>query len=270
MPPVPHADPRPSQLRPVPPVVAAPRRTVRRLTRRSPVMTVPFMPCALPPADAMLTHRRCNSGGTPRIHPVVEDSVSQPTVTWSTERGRIDRKPRGTADGRFHEGGTKRGDHRSVVGAEPRPGNSEGDTSGGTSFLKDHPQAGVRRNPAPQQQVVDALGPAGLDRFPAEHIHHRLLEGGRDVGVAIGSPCPLAQLDLAGDRGLQAGEREVEPMVLEVALPRSGPSGSRSTRRSPPAANRSRCGPPGKGSPRRRPTLSKASPAASSMVAPSA
>ena len=54
-----------------------------------------------------------------------------------------------------------------------------------------------------------------------------------------------------------------------MSRPGSARAGSRSRRRLPSRATRSTCGPPGNGRPRTRATLSKASPAASSIEAPS-
>ena len=102
-----------------------------------------------------------------------------------------------------------------------------------------------------------------------EHVADRLLEARRDVGDRHRLAGALAGLDPAGDRGLEAGEREVEAVPLEVARARSARAGSRSSTLTPSRAARSMCGPPGNGSPSSRATLSKASPAASSMVAPS-
>ena len=50
-----------------------------------------------------------------------------------------------------------------------------------------------------------------------EHVAHRLLERGGDVGHRHRLARLLARLHPAGDRGLQAGEGEVEPVPLQVA-----------------------------------------------------
>ena len=88
----------------------------------------------------------------------------------------------------------------------------------------------------------------------------------RDVGDRDRLARPLARLDPARDGGLEPGEREVEAVPLQVA-PRGQPAREVDrTRCCPSRAARSMCGPPGNGSPSSRATLSKASPAASSMV----
>ena len=79
----------------------------------------------------------------------------------------------------------------------------------------------------------------------------------------------LPRLDPAGDRGLEAREREVVRRASPGPWRRSARAGTRIAAGSPSRASRSMCGPPGYGSPSRRPTLSNASPAASSSVEPS-
>jgi hypothetical protein len=64
-------------------------------------------------------------------------------------------------------------------------------------------------------------------------------------------------------------ENEKSKRCRAMSLPAVSPRGKVTYARSPPVATRSICGPPGNGSPRTRATLSKASPAASSIVAPS-
>ena len=57
----------------------------------------------------------------------------------------------------------------------------------------------------------------GVDRLAREHVADRLLEARRDVGDRHRLAGPLARLDPARDRGLEPGEREVEPVPLQVA-----------------------------------------------------
>ena len=65
-------------------------------------------------------------------------------------------------------------------------------------------------------------------------------------------------------RGLQAREAELEPRAIEHRA-----AGTRMPRRAPAQRARASCGPPGYGSPSSFAVLSKASPAASSRLAPS-
>ena len=111
-------------------------------------------------------------------------------------------------------------------------------------------------------------GDRGVERLAGQHVADRLLEGRGDVGDRHRLAGALARLDPARDRGLEAGEREVEPVPLQV-LARGQPAREVDVHAVPARAARSMCGPPGNGSPSSRATLSKASPAASSMVAPS-
>ncbi len=57
----------------------------------------------------------------------------------------------------------------------------------------------------------------GVQRLADQHVAHRLLEAGRHVTHVDGDAVALLGLDPAGDRGLEAGEREVEAVALEVA-----------------------------------------------------
>ncbi len=64
-------------------------------------------------------------------------------------------------------------------------------------------------------------------------------------------------------------EKEKSKRCRSRSRPELSPRGKSMATEDPDRAARSMCGPPGKGSPSRRATLSKASPAASSIVAPS-
>ena len=136
------------------------------------------------------------------------------------------------------------------------------------ALLGHGPQPRVRRHAAADDQVVHALLGAGQDRLAHQHVDDRFLEGRRDVGHRHRLAGPLTSLDPPGDGGLQAGEGEVVAVLAQVAGP-VRPRGKSTKARSPSRADRSMCGPPGKGRPSTRATLSKASPAASSIVAPS-
>ena len=50
------------------------------------------------------------------------------------------------------------------------------------ALLRQRPQPRVGGHAAADDQVVDAVRPAGVDRLAGQHVGHRLLEGGRDVG----------------------------------------------------------------------------------------
>ena len=164
----------------------------------------------------------------------------------------------------------ERGDHGAVVGAQPRAR---------------HPHAGRRR----RRRRVSAMRAAGSSRRPRrrsagrrrrgrgaasqrladQHVADRLLERRRDVGDRHRLAGPLARLDPARHGGLRARRRRSRTGAAPGRAGWSARAGSRwptGARRGPP---RSMCGPPGNGSPSSRATLSNASPAASSMVAPS-
>ena len=74
----------------------------------------------------------------------------------------------------------------------------------------------LRSNPTPDEQRVDTVFGAGQHCLAREHVGHRLLEGGGDVGNGHRLAEALACLDPAGDRGLEPGKGEVEPVALQV------------------------------------------------------
>ena len=137
------------------------------------------------------------------------------------------------------------------------------------ALLGERPQPGVGRHPAADHQRPHAVRPAGVDGLGGQHVAHRLLEAGGHVGDRHRLAGPLARLHPAGHRRLQARRRRSRTGARPGPRARSGRAGTRSRRASPSRAARSIGGPPGNGSPSSRATLSNASPAASSMVAPS-
>src|SRR2546430_1387139 len=66
------------------------------------------------------------------------------------------------------------------------------------------------RPPPADDQVLNVMRAARVDRLAGQHLGDRLLERGRDVGHRHGKPGLLPCLHPPGDRGLQAGERKVE------------------------------------------------------------
>ena len=124
-------------------------------------------------------------------------------------------------------------------------------------------QPAVGRHPAADHQRRQPFALEGPAGFAHQHVHHRRLEARADVGQR---PAPAAAAGRAGrwpapssarrrrSPGRRAGRARAE---------RRGPA------ESPVAASRSIATPPGYPSPSSLATLSKASPAASSRVAPS-
>ena len=100
-------------------------------------------------------------------------------------------------------------------------------------------QPGVGRHAAADDQVVHAVGPAGLHRLAGQHVRHRLLEGGRDVRHGHAGPGRAPLLHPAGHRGLQARRRR-----SRGSGPGTWPGGRRSRRGH-------RTGPPGRSAGRR-------------------
>ena len=77
--------------------------------------------------------------------------------------------------------------------------------------------ASARGHAAADEEVDHALGPAGGDRLPGQDVDHGLLEARRDVRDRDRLARLLAQLHPSGDRGLESGEREVEPVPLQIS-----------------------------------------------------
>ena len=93
----------------------------------------------------------------------------------------------------------------------------------GRPLLGQDAQPRVRCDTTADEDVLDPLGDGGADRLAGQHVAHRLLERRGDVGDRHRVSGVLARLHPAGDRGLEAGEGEVEAVPLEVA-PRGQPA----------------------------------------------
>ena len=70
------------------------------------------------------------------------------------------------------------------------------------------PQPAVGRHPAHKGHVGAAFFSGGTNQLVGEHVHHRLLEPGRDVGNVLGKI--QVGLDVAAHSGLDAAEAEIE------------------------------------------------------------
>ena len=131
------------------------------------------------------------------------------------------------------------------------------------------PQPRVGRDAAADEQVVDAVLPAGEHRLAGQHVDDRLLEARRDVGDRHRLARRARAASTQRATAVLSPENEKSNRCRSRSRPVVRPRGKSMATRSPSRAARSTCGPPGNGRPSTRATLSNASPAASSIVAPS-
>src|SRR5690606_2398461 len=122
----------------------------------------------------------------------------------------------GRRDPAPHDLGAERGHHRTVVGAQRGRGDAHLDARLGGARQDELPQPAVGGDAAPEHQPTDVVLDAGLDRLGAQNVAHRVLEGGGDVRDGDLAAHPLLVLDVAGDGALEAGEREVPAVALQV------------------------------------------------------
>ena len=148
----------------------------------------------------------------------------------------------------------------------PRARHAQRDPRGVAALLGQRAQPGVGRHAAAEQQRVHPALPRRPHGLGREHVHHGLLEARRDVR-APAPGCP-ARCSASTCRATAVFSPEKEKSNGASRGPVS-PRGNAIAAGSPSRATRSMCGPPGNGSPSSRATLSNASPAASSIVAPS-
>ena len=113
--------------------------------------------------------------------------------------------------------GAQRGDHGSVVGAEARARDPDADALRRRALLGHRPEPAVGGHTTTDEDVLDPAAGGRVDRLAGEHVADGLLERRGHVGDVDGHAVALLGLDPARDRGLEPGEREVEPVALEVA-----------------------------------------------------
>ena len=187
--------------------------------------------------------------------------------------GREESAGRSSGDGvrpRATSSDAERGDHRAVVGAQPGPRAP----APGCRLAAARSSAIARSRefaatPPPIRMSSMPSADGGVDRLAGQHVADRLLEATRPRRRPAPAPRRARGPRPSGPPRSSARRTRSRSGAARGRAATVSPRGKAMDAASPSRAARSMCGPPGNGSPSSRATLSKASPAASSMVAPS-
>ena len=160
------------------------------------------------------TRRRHGRSRTPAVRAPGRPAARRAGQAWTSVTGIEESAGRSSADGAPAGGDhlrAERGDHRAVVGAQPRPRHPQRDPGRRAALLRPAPAAASWPPPRRRQQVVDAVLAAGV--APPCGSARRRRPPGSDAATSGDrhrlAGAPRRRLDPARHRGLQAGEREV-------------------------------------------------------------